>query len=169
MSEIHFYSDKFKIMILLILSFAFVYLFIHFYEKITRNSLFVIMMSHIGFVILSFGILYFLMLLFRIKPLLTINSSEIIIFNPLRKKMVIPFTDVAHFYISMNSHKGIKTSDHINIIMRNKRPGEHRMIKNTFLPSENLRYTIPSDVLNIKTKKLITILNSYLENSNHIS
>ncbi|GEN77569.1 hypothetical protein CHA01nite_33090 [Chryseobacterium hagamense] len=120
-------------------------------------------MSHIGFVILSFGILYFLLLLFRIKPLLTINNTEIIIFHPLRKKMIIPFKDVAGFYISTNSHKGIKNSDQVNIIMKATIPRGNKMIKTSPPPFEYLNYTIAADLLNIKTKKLITILNSYLE------
>lgn len=126
-------------------------------------------MSHIGFIILSFGILYFLLLIFRIKPLLTINNTEIIIFHPLRKKMVIAFKDIASFYITTNSYKGIKTSDQINIKIKNTIPRENKMIKTTLPPFEYLNYTIPSDLLNTKTKKLIIILNSYLENSNHIS
>ncbi|WP_367118004.1 STM3941 family protein [uncultured Chryseobacterium sp.] len=118
MNEIHFYSSKIKSIILLILSSAFVYLFIHFYEELLYKSLFRIIIGYLGCILFSFGIVYSMLILFRQKPLLTINNNEIIIYDPLRKKILVPF--------------------------------------------ENVGYTIQVNILNVKTKKLMIILNSYL-------
>lgn len=161
MNEIHFFSNKLKSTFLLILSSVFVYLFIHFYEKVTYNSLFVIMISHFGFLLFSFGIIYSILLLCRRKPLLTINNVEIIIFDPLRKPTYVPFKNIASFYITSNSYRGIKTSEQINIVMK-----KNKLTAATFSPFENVKYAIQTNLLNIKTKKLIAILNSYLKNNN---
>ncbi|MDQ1163129.1 hypothetical protein QE422_003497 [Chryseobacterium sp. SORGH_AS 447] len=161
MNEIHFFSNKLKSTFLLILSSVFVYLFIHFYEKVTYNSLFVIMISHFGFLLFSFGIIYSVLLLCRRKPLLTINNVEIIIFDPLIKPTYVPFKNIASFYITSNSYRGIKTSEQINIVMK-----KNKLTAGTFSPFENVKYAIQTNLLNIKTKKLIVILNSYLKNNN---
>lgn len=161
MNEINFFSNKLKSTFLLILSSVFVYLFIHFYEKVTYNSLFVIMISHFGFLLFSFGIIYSILLLCRRKPLLTINNAEIIIFDPLRKPTHVPLKNIASFYITSNSYRGIKTSEQINMVMK-----KNKLTAATFSPFENVKYAIQVNLLNIKTKKLIVILNSYLKNSN---
>ncbi|WP_363315548.1 STM3941 family protein [uncultured Chryseobacterium sp.] len=165
MNEIHFYSSKSKSTILLILSSVFVYFFIHYYEKITSNSLFVIMISHFGFLLFSFGIIYSILLLCRRKPLLTINNVEIIIFDPLRKPTYVPSKNIASFYITSNSYRGIKTSEQINIVMKNEKLRKNKLIRTIFPRFENV-YAIQTNLLNIKTKKLIVVLNSYLKNNN---
>ncbi|SDI58940.1 hypothetical protein SAMN05421846_11048 [Chryseobacterium taeanense] len=166
MNEIHFYSSKIKSIILLIISFGFVYFFIYSYEELTYKSYFIIMMSHFVFILFCFGIIYSMILIFRRKPLLTINENEIIIFYPLRKKVLIPFEDIGGFFISSSSYRGIKTSHQINIVMKNVKLKKNKIVKTIFPQFENMQYAIQSDLLNVKTKKLIIILNSYLKNSN---
>jgi hypothetical protein len=165
MNEIHFYSSKIKSIILLIISFGFVYFFIYSYEELTYKSYFIVMMSHLVFILFSFSIVYSMILIFRRKPLLTINENEIIIFDPLRKKVLIPFDDIESFFISSTSHRGIKTHQ-INIVMKNAKLKKNKIVKTIFPQFENVQYAIQSNLLNVKTKKLIIILNSYLKNSN---
>lgn len=166
MNEIHFYSSKIKSIILLIISFVFVYFFIYSYEELTYKSYFIIMMSHFVFIIFSFSIIYSIILFFRRKPLLTINDNEIIIFDPLRNKVLIPLEDIESFFISSSSYRGIKTSHQINIVMKDEKLSKTRMSKTIFPQFGNVQYAIQSNLLNVKTKKLIIILNSYLKNSN---
>jgi len=168
MNEINFYSSKIKSLILLIIFFAFNYFFIYFYEELKYKSYFIILMSHLVFIFFCFGIIYSMILLFRRRPLLTINDNEIIIFNPLSKKVLVPFEDIASFFISSTYYRGIKTSHQINIVMKDEKQRKDKIIK-TILPRfGNVQYAIQSDLLNIKTKKLIIILNSYLKNNNTI-
>lgn len=162
MNEIHFYSSKIKSLILLILSSAFVYLFIHFYEELLYKSLFRIIISYLGCILFSFGIVYSMLILFRQKPLLTINNNEIIIYDPLRKKILVPFENVASFFETSSSYRGIKTSHQINIVMKNGTVKKSKIINTIFPQFENVGYTIQVNILNVKTKKLMIILNSYL-------
>ncbi|MDR6516589.1 STM3941 family protein [Chryseobacterium camelliae] len=169
MNEIHFYSSKIKSLILLILSSAFVYLFIHFYEELIYKSLFRIIISYLGCILFSFGIVYSMLILFRQKPLLTINNNEIIIYDPLWKKILVPFENVASFFLTSSSYRGINTSHQINIVLKNGTVKKSKIISSIFPQFENVEYAIQVSMLNIKAKKLMIILNSYLNIHNSIS
>lgn len=161
MKEHHFYSSKIKSIILLVISSAFTIGLSQL--NFGDESLFVIMMLSLGITLFSFGILYSILLLVRSEPLLTVTDKQIIVYNVLRKPTFIRFDDVALFFISDIRHYGIKTSEYIYVIM--KKPKENMNIVDkvalTVFPQfKGVRYNIQTDMLNVKAKILLELLNS---------
>jgi len=117
-------------------------------------------MLYLVLIILIFGIIYSLILLFRRKPLLTVTNSQIIIYNILGKSSAVNFEDIKSFHVSNTTHRGIKTSEQINIFL--KHPKENSSKKSVF----SLYFTqhISVDILNVKTKVLLELLNDRLKN-----
>lgn len=161
MKEHHFYSSKIKSLILLIISctFTIVLSYIDFGDK---NLLIIVILS-LGITLFSFGILYSILLLVRTEPLLTVTDKQIIVYSILRKPTFIRFDDVALFFISDMRHHGIKTSEYIGVIM--KKPKENpnvidKVSSAVFPQLEGIRYSIQTDILNVKAKVLLELLNS---------
>ncbi|OCA78350.1 hypothetical protein BBH99_08665 [Chryseobacterium contaminans] len=161
MKEHHFYSSKIKSLILLIIScvFTFGISYIDFKDE----NLFIIVMLSLGITLFSFGILYSILLLVRTEPLLTVTDKQIIVYNVLRKPTFIRFDEVALFFIVDMRHYGIKTSSYICVIM--KQPKENTnvidKVSSTVFPHlKGIRYSIQTDILNVKTKVLLDLLNS---------
>ncbi|RXM49699.1 MULTISPECIES: STM3941 family protein [unclassified Chryseobacterium] len=161
MKEQHFYSNKIKSIILLVISSVFTIGLSQL--NFGDENLFVIVMLSLGITLFSFGILYSILLLVRSEPLLTVTDKQIIIYNVLRKPTFIRFDDVALFFISDTRHYGIKTSEYIYVIM--KKPKENMNIVDkvalTVFPQfKGVRYSIQTDMLNVKAKVLLELLNS---------
>lgn len=161
MKEQHFYSHKIKSLILLIISSVFTIGLS--YIDFKNENLFVIVVLSLGITLFSFGILYSILLLVRSEPLLTITDKQIIVYNVVRKPTCIQFDDVALFFISDIRHYGIKTSEYIYVIM--KKPKENMNIVDkvalTVFPQfKGVRYSIQTDMLNVKAKVLLELLNS---------
>ena len=143
-SEIHFYSNKIKSLIMFIISSVFCFLF--FNKDLENEGLGIIIIFYLGFLLFSFGFVYSILLLFRTKPLLTITDKQIIIYNLLRKPTTINFEDILSFYISNTTFRGIKTSESICIAIKGDPFGRNGNIINTYL-------------LNVKTNALLEELN----------
>ncbi len=99
----------------------------------------------------------------RTEPLLTVTDKQIIVYSILRKPTFIRFDDVALFFISDMRHHGIKTSEYICVIM--KKPKENpnvidKVSSAVFPQLEGIRYSIQTDILNVKAKVLLELLNS---------
>lgn len=159
MKEIHFYSNKIKSLILFIISGGFCLLFILFYEKLENESLFKVIISHLGFLLFLFSFIYSMFFLIRRKPLLTITDAEIIIHNLLRKSASVKFEEISKFFTSNTTYHGIKTTEYINIVMKYpKNPSQKR-----FLGYSNSQEIIQTDMLNVKTSELLKILKKKLK------
>lgn len=161
MKEHHFYSSKIKSIILLIISSVFTIGLSQI--NFENESLFVIVILSLGITLFSFGILYSILLLVRTEPLLTVTDKQIIIYNVLRKPTFIRFDDVALFFISDVRHYGIKTSEYIYVIMKKPKENENVIDKvalTVFPHLKGIRYSIQTDILNVKAKVLLELLNS---------
>ncbi|PKF74802.1 STM3941 family protein [Chryseobacterium sp. PMSZPI] len=161
MKEHHFYSSKIKSIILLIISSAFTIGLSQL--NFGDENLFVMVMLSLGISLFSFGILYSILLLVRTEPLLTVTDKQIIVYNVLRKPTFIRFDDVALFFISDMRHYGIKTSEYIYVIMKKPKENENIIDKVTltiFPQFKGIRYSIQTDMLNVKAKVLLELLNS---------
>lgn len=145
--EVHFYSNKIKSLIALVISFIFILVFLN--KKLGNAGLGLIIMFYLGFLLSSFGVIYSILLLFRTKPLLTVTDKHIIIYNLFRKPTTINFEDISSFYISNTTFRGIKTSESIYISI-NSNPD----------PFGRKGSVINTDLLNVKTSALLEILNS---------
>ncbi|ROH95424.1 hypothetical protein EGI15_06150 [Chryseobacterium cucumeris] len=145
--EVHFYSNKIKSLILLIISFIFILAFLN--KKLGNAGLGLIVIFYLGFLLCSLGVVYSILLLFRTKPLLTVTDKQIIIYNLLRKPTTINFEDISSFYISNTTFRGIKTSESIYI-----------NIKSNPDPFGRKGSVINTDLLNVKASALMEILNS---------
>ncbi|WET49071.1 hypothetical protein PYS58_21330 [Chryseobacterium indologenes] len=161
MKEHHFYSNKIKSIILLVISSVFTIGLSQL--NLEDESLFVIVMLSLGITLFSFGILYSILLLVRTEPLLTVTDKQIIVYNVVRKPTFIRFDDVALFFISDMRHYGIKTSEYIYVIM--KKPKENmnvvdKVALTVFPHFKGIRYSIQTDMLNVKAKVLLELLNS---------
>ncbi len=145
--EVHFYSSKIKSLLALVIAFIFILVF--FNKKLGNAGLGLIVMFYLGFLLSSFGVVYSILLLFRIKPLLTVTDKQIIIYNLLRKPTTINFEDISSFYISNTTFRGIKTNESIYI-----------SIKSNLDPFGKKGSVINTDLLNVKASALLEILNS---------
>lgn len=155
MKETHFYSSKIVSFVMFVFSAIFTCGFI--FMDIDRYSLFKIIMLKLGFVLFLFGLIYSLILLFRRKPLLTITDRQIIIYNMFRKQTIVDFEDIKSFYISNSAYRGIKTTESICIVLK---PDKN---KKSSKFSFYFHQAIQVDILNVKTKVLLRILNTKLK------
>lgn len=164
MKEVHFYSGKIKSLIMLIVSSIFTVGLYHIGFK--NDSLFLMMILYLAFVLFLFGIVYSLLLLFRTKPLLTVTGQQMIIYNVLRKPTTINFDDVLLFSTSDMKHHGIKTTEFIHIVL--KHPKKNSNLLNNISPrlfgnSESREYSFQIDMINVKTKVLLDLLQSKIK------
>ncbi|MCS4305669.1 STM3941 family protein [Chryseobacterium sp. BIGb0232] len=161
MKERHFYSSKIKSLILLIISCVFTFGLS--YTDFKDENIFIIGILSLGIALFSFGILYSILLLVRTEPLLTVTDKQIIVYNVLRKPTFIKFDEVTLFFIVDMRHYGIKTSSYICVIMNQpkKNPNVLDKVSTTVFPQlKGIRYSIQTDILNVKAKVLLELLNS---------
>ncbi|WP_442784946.1 STM3941 family protein [Chryseobacterium sp. MYb264] len=152
MNEVHFYSNKTKNLLSFITSAIFCTAFIYSYEDLQNKKLTTVIISHLAFLLFTFGSGSTFLLLIRKKPLLTITNTEIIIYNLLSKTISVKFENISNFYIHKSTYRGIKTTESINIVYNRKN-------KQKFFGSHNIQ----TNTLNVKTEDLLKILNSYLQ------
>ncbi|MBL1223079.1 hypothetical protein JET18_19705 [Chryseobacterium sp. L7] len=161
MKELHFYSSKMTSVILFVISAVFVYLFFSLDQD--RYSVFMVVMHNLGFALFSLGLIYSIVLLFRRKPLLTITDHQIIIYHMFAKPVSVGFGDIVSFYVSDTRHRGIKTTEHIFIVLKsayqNRKGGKSSPFN---------QQSIQVDILNVKAKVLLELLNSRLETFNDV-
>jgi len=158
MKEIHFYSNKIKSLIILIISVGFCLLFIQSYDKLENQILYKVIILHFGFLLFLFSSIYSILLLLRRKPLLSITNSGIIIHNLLRKPVSVKFEEISKFSVSDTRYRGLKTTEYIHIVLKYPENASHKK----FPIYSNAQNVIQSDILNIKTSKLLEILNKKL-------
>lgn len=144
MIEVHFYSNKIKSLLQLVIACAFIFIF--FNKNLGNAGLGTIIMFYLGFLLFSVMAVYSILLLFWTKPLLTITDRQVIIYHLLRKPKTINFEDILSFYISNTTFQGIKTSESIYITIKGDPCGKKGNIINT-------------DLLNVKTSALLEELN----------
>lgn len=159
MKEIHFYSNKIKSLFLLIVSIGFCLLLSQFYRKLGNDGLGKIILFYLGFTIFIFSSILSILLLLRTKPLLTITDAEVIIHNLLRKSVSVKFEEISKFLVSDTRYRGIKTTEHIYIVMKYSKKEPSKVFSGYF----NVEHMIQTDNLNIKTNKLLEILNKKLK------
>lgn len=159
MKEVHFYSSKIKSLFLMILSGIFT--FGLWRIDFGKENLPLAGVLYLALVLFAFGFVYAGLLLFRRKPLLTITDQQLIIYNVLRKPTTIDFDDVLLFCTSDIKHFWIKTAEFIHIVL--KHPKKNSSLLNAIfskmaLNSESIQYSIQTDMLNVKVKVLLELL-----------
>ncbi|CAM3002102.1 hypothetical protein DRF59_17435 [Chryseobacterium flavum] len=161
MNEVHFYSSKTRGMVMLVISGVFTWILLYF--DFYRESYFSLIVLCLGLGLFLFGIIFSLLLLLRRKPLLTVSDKQIIIYSVLRKPKTINFEEVIFFFESDMKYHGIKTSEYICALMkfREEKPGLLDRISAELMPgSQNIKYSIQTDILQVETKTLLELLNS---------
>ncbi|MFL9833354.1 STM3941 family protein [Chryseobacterium terrae] len=152
----NYYSNRLKSFLLFSISAFFSVSFI-FYD-LGNKKIFSVIISYLAFILFTFGWIIALLLLFRRRPLLTITDDQIIIYNILAKPRPINFKDISSFYVLANSFRGIKTGENIHIILKSsaKKTDSKNILSRLFF---SVDASIQSDLLNVKTKDLLKILN----------
>jgi hypothetical protein len=170
LKELNFYSNKLTSSLLFIISTitliggVFVRDKIINFEDTPFKSTFLIL----GLIFFTFIIILSLLLLFRRKPLLTITDNQIIIYNVLAKTKLVDISNIESFFIVNNYHGGIGSNRQIFIEM--KKPDIkysnswlYKLLLKFSKPVANSQYSIQTDFLNIKQKKLLKILNNLIK------
>ena len=115
-----------------------------------------------------FGIIISVLHLIRTKPLLTVTTNEIIIYNVLAKQININFQEVKSFFVITTSYRGITNNRQICIEM--KKPTKkysdswfYNLLLKFDIKIANSQYGIQTNFLNTNHIKLLAILNKYLK------
>lgn len=169
-TDLHFYSNKIKAFILLLVSSLLVFCGIFLNKSFFNFELkpFKSIMLLFGFLIFVFGIIISILYLIRTKPLLTVNTNEIIIYNVLSKQININFEEIKSFFVITTSYRGITNNRQICIEM--KKPTKkysdswfYKLLLKFDSKIANSQYVIQTNFLNTNHIKLLTILNKYLK------
>lgn len=171
MKELNFYSNKLTSFLLLIISLIFVIGGIFVKEEMLNfeDKPFKTIFLIFGFLLFLFGIILSLLLLFRRKPLLTITDTQIIIHNVLAKTKIVDINNINSFYIVNNYHRGIATNRQIFIELKKpdikySKTWLYKSLLKLSKPVANSQYSIQTDFLDVKQKKLLEILNKQIKN-----
>lgn len=140
-----------------------IFVYIFFSLDKDRYSVFGVVMQYLGFILFLFSLIFSIALLLRRKPMLTVTDQQIIIYHMLVKKSLISFEDIASFYISDNRHRGIKIAEHILIVLKSP----EKTKKNAKI-APYFSQSIQADILNVKAKVLLELLNTRLETFNDL-
>jgi hypothetical protein len=171
LKELNFYSNKLTSFLLLLISSVFIIFgillrdkLINFDEKPFKSVILIL-----GFFLFAFGVVLSILLLTRKKPLLTINNSQIIIYNVLTSAKIIQIENIKSFFIVNNYNRGIATNRQIFIELI--KPTEsftstwfYKLISKINKPIANSQYSIQTDFLNVKQQRLLEILNEKIKN-----
>ena len=170
LTDLHFYSNRIKAFLLLLISSLVVFSGIFFYKNIFNFELkpFKSIMLLFGFIIFVFGIIISVLHLIRTKPLLTVTTNEIIIYNVIAKQININFQEVKSFFVITTSYRGITNNRQICIEM--KKPTKkysdswfYNLLLKFDIKIANSQYGIQTNFLNTNHIKLLAILNKYLK------
>lgn len=164
MKAVHFYSSKIMGIMMLGISLIFILLF----EKydLGNKNMGTVIIFNLGFVFFLFCGIYSLLLLLRRKPMLSITDRQIIIYNFIRKPKVINLEEVSSFYKSTQKHRGIKSAEFVHIVMKAPPKNKHSFRKESLKLFPN-NEVIHTDILNVKTKTLLELLNNRLISFNN--
>jgi hypothetical protein len=172
LTDLHFYSNRKKAFLLLLISSLLVFSGIFFYKNIFDFELkpFKSLMLLFGFIIFVFGIIISVLNLIRTKPLLTVTTNKIIIYNVLAKQININFEEIKSFFVITSSYRGITNNRQICIEM--KKPTKkysdswfYNLLLKFDIKIANSQYGIQTNFLNTNHIKLLAILNKYLKKS----
>lgn len=168
--DLHFYSNKIKAFFLLLVSSLLVFCGIFLYKSIFNFELkpFKSIMLLFGYSIFVFGIIISILYLIRTKPLLTVTTNEIIIYNILTKQININFEEIKSFFVITTSYRGIANNRQICIEMKkptkkNSDSWFYKLLLKFDIKIANSQYVIQTNCLNINHKKLLAILNEHLK------
>lgn len=170
-TDLHFYSNKIKAFFLLLVSSLLVFSVIFFYKKMFDFELkpFKSITLLFGFFIFVFGIIISVLYLIRTKPLLTVTTNEIIIYNILLTKQInVNFEEIKSFFVITTSYKGIANNRQICIEL--KKPTKkysdswfYKLQLKFSTKIANSQYVIQTNFINTNHIRLLTILNEYLK------
>lgn len=125
--------------------------------------MFVVILHNLGFILFLSSLIFSIVLLLRRKPLLTVTDQQIIIYHMLGKSSSIDFEDIDSFYVSDTRNRGIKIAEHILIVLKSPEKND----KNGKFPAYS-SHMIQADILNVKAKFLLELLNTRLETFNDL-
>jgi hypothetical protein len=148
------------------LGISLIFIFLSVKYDLGNKNMGTVIIFNLGFVFFLFCGICSLLLLLRRKPMLTVTDRQIIIYNFIRKPKVINLEDVSSFYTSTQKHRGIKTIEFVHIAMKALPKNKHSFQKESlkFFPNNEV---IHADILNVKTKTLLELLNSRLASFNN--
>lgn len=168
-NELHFYSNKLKAFFLLIISFAVIVcafvtweVIIDFSDNALESSILLLV------IILSFfGVVISFILLFRSKPLLSINNRQIIIYDIFRKPIFLELKEIKSFELfELRSRYSINRE----ILIELKKPSKkaqssfyYRLLKRFSVKIANTRYSIKIQFIKVNRNELMDILNRKLQ------
>lgn len=175
-TDLHFYSNKVKAFILLLVSSLMVFCGIFLYKSIFNFELkpFKSIMLLFGFSIFVFGIIISILYLIRTKPLLTVTTNEIIIYNILLTKQInVNFEEIKSFFVITTSYKGISNNRQICIEL--KKPTKkysdswfYKLLLKFNSKIANSQYAIQTNFININHNELLAILNEHLKMTSNL-
>lgn len=170
LNEIHFYSNKLKAFLLLIISSAFVFCGFLFPDKLLdfSNHPFKSSMIILGICLFIFGIVMASLLLLRVKPLLSINDDQIIIYDIFRKPKILNLDEINSFELFELTTQ-YSTNREILVELKNSsekvRASLYYKILNKFSQKiANTRYSIKPQFIKVNHNELVKILNQKLKN-----
>lgn len=172
-NELHFYSNKLKAFFLLSISSTFLAYGFLFWEKIMdfSNLPFKSSMFLLGFLLFMFGVVMAVILLFRKKPLLSLDNNQIIIYNIFRKPISLNFKEIKSFEMFELRNQ---YSTNREILIELKNPSEkikttlyYKLLKRISLKIANTRYSINPQFIKVDRNELMEILNTKLKTSNN--
>lgn len=160
MKDVHFYSSKINSIVMLGISSLFILFFVK--HNLDNTNLFIVVMLRLCFVLCILGVICSLLLLLRQKPMLTVTDQQIIIYNLIRKPKVVHLNDISSFHKSKQTHRGVKTGEHIHMVLKapSKNIQSFQKRSSDFFPYYYA--VINLDILNVKTTTLLELLNSRL-------
>jgi hypothetical protein len=169
-NELHFYSNKRKAFLLLTISTTFLVCGFLFWKQIIdfsnhpiKSSIFLL-----GLFLFTFGVIMAVILLIRRKPMLSLDDSQIIIYDIFRKPIFLNFTEIKSFELfELRS----QYSTNREILIELKNPTKkiqtslyYKLMKRISLKIANTRYSIRPQFINVDRNKLMEILNLKLKN-----
>ena len=170
-TDLHFYSNKITAFILLLVSSFLVFCGIFLYKSIFNFEFepFKSIMLLFGYSIFVFGIIISILYLIRTKPLLTVTTNEIIIYNILLTKQInVNFEEIKSFFVITTSYRGISNNRQICIELKKqtKKYSDswfYKLLLKFDSKIANSQYVIQTNFLNTNHIKLLAILNKYLK------
>lgn len=169
-NELNFYSNKLKAFFLLIISLITIFCAVVAWNIIIdfSNNLFKSSILLLSLILFVFGVVVAIALLFRKKPLLSINDNQIIIYDIFRKPILLKLKEIKSFELfELRS----RYSTNREILIELKNPSKktqsslyYRLLKRFSLKIANTRYSIKLQFIKANRNELMGILNQKLKN-----
>lgn len=169
-NDIHFYSNKLKALLLLIISSTFIFCGFIFWDILLdfSNHPFQSLMIILGMSLFVFGIVMAVILLLRVKPLLSVNDKQIIIYDIFRKPTALNLNEIKSFEL-FEIRTLYSTNREILIELKNPstkiRSSLYYKLMNQFSQKiANTKYSIRPQFIKANHNDLVKILNQKLKN-----